>query len=61
VFVRDVRHSEQRTVGVIEIVSKGNKDRPEDRDAFVAKCNNLLTDEITVIIIDTLAIHFFNQ
>jgi len=60
VFVRDVRCAEQRTVGVIEIVSKGNKDRPESRDAFVAKCNNLLTDEITVIIIDILAIPFFN-
>lgn len=60
VFVKDVRRAEQITVGVIEIVSKGNKDRPESRDAFVAKCNNLLSDEISVIIADILAIPFFN-
>ena len=60
VFIKHVRRSGQRTVGVIEIASKGNKDRPESRDAFVAKCSNLLSDEVSVIIVDVLAAPFFN-
>ncbi len=60
VFVLNIRRRKHRTVGVIEIVSEGNKDRPESRDAFVAKCNNLLSQEVSVIIVDILASPFFN-
>jgi len=41
-------------------VSEGNKDRPESRNAFVAKCNYLLSQEVSVIIVDILAFPFFN-
>jgi len=60
VFILNVRQRKHRTVGVIEIVSEGNKDRPESRNTFVAKCNNLLSQEISVVIVDILALPFFN-
>ena len=60
VFVLNVRGRKHRTVGVIEIVSEGNKDRPESRNTFVAKCNYLLSQEVSVIIVDVLAFPFFN-
>jgi len=60
VFVLNLRHRRYRTVGVIEIVSAGNKDRPESRNSFIAKCNYLLSQEVSVIIIDILAFPFFN-
>jgi len=60
VFVMNIRRRKHRTVGVIEIVSEGNKDRPESRNTFVAKCNNLLSQEVSVVIVDILAFPFFN-
>ena len=60
VFVESVRRRKTKTVGVIEIVSEGNKDRPDNRDTFVAKCRNFLSHDISVIIVDILAIPFFN-
>ncbi len=60
VFVVDVRRRTQRTVGVVEIVSPGNKDRPESRNDFVAKCSNLLSQEVSVVMVDVLAIPRFN-
>ncbi|MBC8230544.1 DUF4058 family protein [bacterium] len=60
VFVLNLRHRRYKTVGVIEIVSVGNKDRPESRNSFIAKCNYLLSQEVSVIIIDLLAFPFFN-
>ncbi len=60
VFVLNVRGRKRRIVGVIEIVSEGNKDRPESRNAFVAKCNYLLSQEVSVIIVDILTFPFFN-
>jgi hypothetical protein len=39
-------------VGAIELVSPGNKDRPETRRAFAAKCVSYLTRGIGVIVVD---------
>jgi hypothetical protein len=39
-------------VGAIELVSPGNKDRPETRQAFAAKCVTYLTRGIGVIVVD---------
>src|SRR5262245_43110379 len=39
-------------VGAIELVSPGNKDRPEQRRAFAAKCASYLCQGISLVIID---------
>jgi len=39
-------------VGAIELVSPGNKDRPETRQAFAAKCVGYLTRGIGLIVVD---------
>lgn len=39
-------------VGAIELVSPGNKDRPETRQAFAAKCVSYLTHGIGLIVVD---------
>jgi hypothetical protein len=39
-------------VGAIELVSPGNKDRPETRQAFGAKCVTYLTRGIGLIVVD---------
>lgn len=36
----------------MEIVSPGNKDQPESREAFVSKCHALLQQEVFVAIVD---------
>jgi hypothetical protein len=41
-----------RLVAAIEIVSPANKDRPEHRRAFVAKCAGLLRERVSVVIVD---------
>src|SRR4029077_5214284 len=41
-----------RLVAAVEIVSPANKDRPEHRRAFVAKCAALLQDHVCVAIVD---------
>ena len=61
VFIENVRRRRQKTVGVIEIISAGNKDRPDNRNTFVAKCRSFLSHEISVIIVDILAIPFFGS
>jgi Protein of unknown function (DUF4058) len=50
----------QRLVAAIELVSPGNKDRPESRRAFVAKCAALLQQQVTVTIVDLISIREFN-
>lgn len=42
----------RRLVAAVELVSPGNKDRPEARDAFVSKCHAFLQDEVCVVIVD---------
>ncbi len=44
------RHA--RLVAAIELVSPANKDRPEHRNAFVAKCVALLREQVSVVIVD---------
>ena len=51
VRVYDERHT-RRLVAAIEIVSPGNKDRAEHRDAFVSKCHALLQQNVCVVIVD---------
>jgi hypothetical protein len=51
VRVYDERHG-RRLVAAVEIVSPGNKDRPESRDAFVSKCHALLQQDVCVAIVD---------
>jgi hypothetical protein len=43
-----------RLVAAVEIVSPGNKDRPEHRRAFVAKCAGLLRERVSVVIVDVV-------
>ena len=51
VRVYDTR-SGLRLVAAIEIVSPANKDRPERRRVFVAKCAGLLQDGVCVAMVD---------
>jgi len=41
-----------RLVAAVEIVSPANKDRPENRSAFVSKCAGLLREHVSVVIVD---------
>lgn len=41
-------------VGAIELVSPGNKDRPEERRAFAAKCASYLHEGVSLIIMDVV-------
>ncbi len=50
----------RRLVAAIEIVSPSNKDRPEHRRAFVAKCAALLQQQVSVSIVDIVTIRSFN-
>lgn len=47
-------------VAAIEIVSPANKDRPEHRNIFVAKCAALLQKGVAVSIIDLITVRNFN-
>jgi hypothetical protein len=47
-------------VAAIEIVSPANKDRPEHRNVFVAKCAALLQKGVAVSIVDLVTIKQFN-
>lgn len=59
VLVYDVK-SGRRLVAAIELVSPANKDRPEHRRAFVAKCAGLLLDHVSVAIVDVVTTRAFN-
>jgi hypothetical protein len=45
---------QSRLVAAVEIVSPANKDRPEHRAAFVAKCAALLQQRVSVAIVDVV-------
>jgi hypothetical protein len=51
VYVYDAER-EQTLVAAIEIVSPANKDRPEQRNRFVAKCAALLRAGVSVCVVD---------
>jgi hypothetical protein len=50
----------RQLVAVIEIVSPANKDRPEHRNVFVAKCAALLQKGVAVSIVDLVTVRHFN-
>jgi hypothetical protein len=52
--------SDSRLVAAVEIVSPANKDRPEHRRAFVAKCAALLQEQVSVTIVDVVTARHFN-
>lgn len=51
---------EHTLVAAIEIVSPGNKDRPDKRNAFVGKCAALLRAGVAVTIVDVVTARHFN-
>ena len=59
VRVFDVERNRQ-LVAAIEFVSPANKDRPEARDSFVAKCAALLRKGVAVSVVDLVTIRRFN-
>ena len=59
VRIYDVKRG-RRLVAAIEIVSPANKDRPEHRRAFVAKCAALIQNQVSVSIVDAVTVRQFN-
>lgn len=59
VRVYDTKHH-RRLVAAVEIVSPANKDRPEHRRVFVAKCAALLRQHVCVAIVDVVTMRQFN-
>jgi hypothetical protein len=57
--VYDIRHG-RRLVAAVKIVSPSNKDRPENRRLFVAKCAALLREQVSVTIVDVVTTRQFN-
>lgn len=55
VRVYDEKHG-RRLVAAIEIVSPANKDRPESRRAFAAKCAAFLQRQVSVTIVDLVTV-----
>src|SRR6516164_1969487 len=51
---------ERTLVAAIELVSPANKDRPESRQSFVAKCAALLRKGVAVSLVDLVTIRRFN-
>ncbi|MBX9624502.1 MAG: DUF4058 family protein [Gemmataceae bacterium] len=47
-------------VAAVEIVSPANKDRPEHRNVFVAKCAALMQKGVAVSIVDLVTVRRFN-
>ncbi len=59
VHVLDVERDRQ-LVAAVEIVSPANKDRPDSRQVFVAKCAGLLQQGVCVSIVDLVTVRHFN-
>jgi len=59
VRVYDVRRN-RRLVAAIELISPANKDRPESRHQFVAKCAALLKQDVCVVLVDFVTNREFN-
>lgn len=47
-------------VAAIEIISPSNKDRPESRRQFVAKCAALLRQHVSVVLVDMVTVRDFD-
>jgi hypothetical protein len=50
----------RRLVAAIEIVSPANKDRPENRRTFAAKCAALLEQQVSIALVDLVTTRRFN-
>ena len=50
----------RRLVAAVEIVSPANKDRPESRGQFVAKCDALLRQGVSIVLVDLVTVRNFN-
>jgi hypothetical protein len=50
----------RRLVAAVELVSPANKDRPEHRRAFVAKCSAMLQNHVSVAIVDLVTVRGAN-
>ena len=59
VFIYDGERRD-RLVAAVEIVSPSNKDRPDSRGAFVAKCAELVRHRVSVAIVDVVTTRHFN-
>ena len=59
VRIYDERHG-RRLVAAIELISPGNKDRPQSRRAFVGKVAALLQRDVCVSLVDVVTIRDFN-
>ncbi len=59
VRILDTRRG-RRLVAAIEIVSPANKDRPEHRSVFVARCVALLQQGVSVSLVDLVTVKHFN-
>ncbi|HET6423747.1 MAG TPA: DUF4058 family protein, partial [Planctomycetaceae bacterium] len=59
VLVYDLRRG-RRLVAAVEIISPANKDRPNNRRAFVQKCESLLRQGVCVTIVDVVTIRSAN-
>jgi hypothetical protein len=59
VLVYDTRRH-RRLVAAVEIVSPVNKDRPDTRGVFVARCIALLRQHVSVAIVDLVTTRQFN-
>lgn len=57
--VYDTRH-QRRLVAAVEIVSPANRDRPEARRFFAARCAALLRQHVSVAIVDVVTTRQFN-
>ena len=59
VQIFDTRYG-RKLVAAIEIISPANKDRPESRRQFTAKCASLIRQGICVVLVDLVTSHHFN-
>ncbi len=59
VRVYDAEHG-RRLVAAVEIISPANKDRPESRGQFVAKCDALLRQGVSIVLVDLVTMRNFN-
>jgi hypothetical protein len=59
VRIYDTKHG-RRLVAAVEIISPANKDRPESRVQFVAKCAALLRKQVSVTMVDLVTVRSSN-
>ena len=59
VQIFDTRYG-RKLVAAIEIISPANKDRPESRRQFTAKCASLIRQGVCVVLVDLVTSHHFN-